>query len=70
MTHECQAFWDHFTMNAAKANYLTVSYSVWEGATLSQTNSLWSVQVHNTFCAVYLVTIVFSTATHTLTYGR
>ena len=38
---------------------------VWEGATLSQINSLGSIQVRITFCAGYLVTIAFSAATHT-----
>ena len=61
-----------FTIAAAKANHPLCVTPVWEGATLSQINSLGSIQVCITFCAVYLVTIALIAATHihTFTHGR
>ena len=61
-----------FTIAAAKANHHSVSHQYEREPPLSQINSLGSIQVRITFCAVYLVTIALIAATHihTFTHGR
>ena len=67
--HECQAF-SRLLYNECSPGQLPYCVlPVWEGATLSQINSLVNIQVCMTFCAVYRVTIAFSAATHTHTHS-
>ena len=62
----------HFTIAAAKANHHSVSHQYEREPPSPQINSLGSIQVRITFCAVYLVTIALIAATHihTFTHGR
>ena len=64
---ECNAFSSvlHNTITAAKANHYSVLHQYEREPPSLQINSLGSIQVRISLCAVYLVTIAFNAATHT-----